>query len=120
MGDHLLVMLERRLDNVVYRLGFAATRAQARQFVTHGHVRVDGRTVDIPSYALRPGLRIAIRSGSPVVPIVHAALDLSGRMPGWLEADVDALSGRVLREPSRNEIPTPVEEQLIVEYFARR
>ncbi len=120
MGDHLLVLLERRLDNVVYRLGFAATRAQARQFVNHGHVRVDGRKVDIPSYALRAGQQVAIRAGSPVTPAVQAALDLSGRMPGWLETDVEALSGRVLREPARSEIPTPVEEQLIVEYFARR
>jgi small subunit ribosomal protein S4 len=120
MGDHLLTLLERRLDNVIYRLGFAGTRAQARQFVTHGHVLVDGRKVDIPSYALRPGQQVAIRSGSAVVPVVRAALDLSGRMPGWLEADVEGLSGRVLREPSRSEIPTPVEEQLIVEYFARR
>jgi small subunit ribosomal protein S4 len=120
MGEHLLVLLERRLDNVVYRLGFAGTRAQARQFVVHGHVEVDGRKVDIPSYALRPGQRVAIRPGSPVIPAVQAALDLSGRMPGWLEADVEALSGQVLREPARAEIPAPVEEQLIVEYFARR
>ena len=120
MGDHLLVLLERRLDNVIYRLGFAATRAQARQFVTHGHVLVDGRKVDIPSYALRPGQRVAIRPGSPVAPVVQGALDLSGRVPAWLEADVDALGGRVLREPRRDEIPTPVEEQLIVEHFARR
>jgi len=120
MGEHLLTLLERRLDNVVYRLGFAATRAQARQFVTHGHVLVDGRKVDIPSYSLRPGQQVSIRAGSPIVPAVHAALELSGRMPGWLEADVDALAGRVVREPARSEIPTPVEEQLIVEYFARR
>jgi small subunit ribosomal protein S4 len=120
MGDHLLTLLERRLDNVVYRLGFATTRAQARQFVTHGHVLVDGRKVDIPSYTLRPGQELAIRAGSPVIPAVEAALDLSGAMPGWLEADVEARSGRVLREPVRSEIPTPVEEQLIVEYFARR
>jgi small subunit ribosomal protein S4 len=120
MGEHLLCLLERRLDNVVYRLGFAATRAQARQFVTHGHVLVDGGKVDIPSYSLRPGQQVAIRAGSPVGPAVQAALELSGRTPGWLEADVDALAGRVLREPSRHEIPTPVQEQLIVEYFARR
>ena len=120
MGDHLLTLLERRLDNVVYRLGFATTRAQARQFVTHGHVLVDGRKVDIPSYTLRPGQELAIRAGSPVIPAVEAALDLSGAMPGWLEADVEARSGRVLREPVRSEIPTPVEEQLIVEYVARR
>ena len=120
MGDHLLTTLERRLDNVVYRLGFATTRAQARQFVTHGHLLVDGRKVDIPSFTLRPGQEVSIRAGSPVVPAVEAALDLSGAMPGWLEADVEARSGRVLREPARSEIPTPVEEQLIVEYFARR
>jgi small subunit ribosomal protein S4 len=120
MGDHLLVLLERRLDNIVYRLGFATTRAQARQFVTHGHVLVDGRTVDVPSYALRPGQQVAIRSDSPIVPVVRQALELGGRMPGWLEVDVEALSGRMLREPARSEIPTPVDEQLIVEYFARR
>jgi small subunit ribosomal protein S4 len=120
MGDHLLTLLERRLDNVVYRLGFATTRAQARQFVTHGHVLVDGRKVDIPSYTLRPGQEIAIRAGSPVVPAVETALELSGAMPAWLEADVEGRSGRVLREPHRREIATPVEEQLIVEYFARR
>jgi small subunit ribosomal protein S4 len=120
MGDHLLVLLERRLDNVVYRLSFATTRAQARQFVTHGHVLVDGRTVDVPSYPLRPGQVVAIRSGSPIVPVVRQALDLGGRMPGWLEVDVEALSGRMLREPARGEIPAPVDEQLIVEYFARR
>ena len=120
MGDHLLTLLERRLDNVVYRLGFATTRAQARQFVTHGHVLVDGRKVDVPSYTLRPGQEVTIRAGSSVIPAVEAALDLSGAMPGWLEADVEARSGRVLREPVRSEIPTPVEEQLIVEYFARR
>ena len=120
MGDHLLTLLERRLDNVVYRLGFATTRAQARQFVTHGHVLVDGRKVDVPSFTLRPGQDVAIRAGSPITPAVEAALDLSGAMPGWLEADVEARSGRVLREPARGEIPTPVEEQLIVEYFARR
>ena len=120
MGDHLLTLLERRLDNVVYRLGFATTRAQARQFVTHGHVLVDGRKVDIPSYSLKAGQQVAMRTGSPVAPVVQGALDLSGRMPGWLEADVESLAGRVLRVPRRNEIPTPVEEQLIVEYFARR
>jgi small subunit ribosomal protein S4 len=120
MGEHLLALLERRLDNVVYRLGFAGTRAQARQFVTHGHVLVDDRKVDIPSYALKPGQQVSIRPGSPIVPVVGAALDLSGRMPGWLESDVDALSGRMLREPARSEIPAPVDEQLIVEYFARR
>src|SRR5918998_2356065 len=120
LGERLLTLLERRLDNVVYRLGFATTRAQARQFITHGHVLVDGRKVDIPSYALRAGQQVSIRAGSPVVAAAEAALDLSGRMPGWLEADVEGLAGRVVREPTRSEIPTPVEEQLIVEYFARR
>ena len=120
MGDHLLRLLERRLDNVVYRLSFASTRAQARQMVNHGHVLVDGRKVDIASYAVRPGQRVAIRGDSPIAPVVQSALELGGRMPGWLEVDVDALSGRVLRDPERPEIPTPVEEQLIVEYFARR
>ena len=89
-------------------------------FKRPARILVDGRKVDIPSYSLRPEQRIAIKPESPMVPVVQAALDLAGRVHGWLEADVDALAGRVLREPRRDEIPTPVEEQLIVEYFARR
>ena len=120
MGEHLLALLETRLDNVVYRLGFASTRAQARQFVSHGHVLVDGRRVDIPSYGLRPGQTVSIAAGSPVARLATAAMDLTSAMPGWLQADFDRMEGRMVREPLRSEITAPVNEQLIVEFYSRR
>jgi small subunit ribosomal protein S4 len=119
-GEELLVALERRLDNVVYRLGFASTRAQARQFVGHGHVLVDGRRVDIASYAVMPGQVVSIRDGAPIEPLVREATELTGGVGAWLQADVDGLSGTVLRLPDRREIPSPVQEQLIVEFYSRR
>ncbi len=118
-GRHLLVLLETRLDNVVYRLGLATTRAQARQFVTHGHVLVDGRRVDVPSYRVRPGQTVAIAPDSPVAPVAAAATELVGAIPPWLELDVDALEGSVLRYPHRDEIAAPVDEHLIIEFYAR-
>lgn len=119
MGDHLLRLLERRLDNVVYRLGLATTRAQARQYVNHGHVMVDGGRVDIPSFQVKAGQTVALRTGSPVEPAVRDAVELVAAVPGWLQADVDALEGKVLRLPERSEIATPVNEQLIVEFYSR-
>jgi small subunit ribosomal protein S4 len=119
-GERLLVLLERRLDNVVYRLGFATTRAQARQFVNHGHVLVDGRRVDIASYSVRPGQVVTLHPDSPVTPLARAATELTSIVSGWLESDLDGLAGRMLREPMRGEIPAPVEEQLVVEFYARR
>jgi small subunit ribosomal protein S4 len=116
-GEELLRLLERRLDNVVYRLGFAGTRAQARQFVNHGHVLVDGRKVDIASAQVKPGTTIAIKE--PVKPIAEAATELTGSVPSWLQTDFDALEGKVLRLPARNEINAPVDEQLIVELYSR-
>jgi small subunit ribosomal protein S4 len=118
-GERLLIALERRLDNVVYRLGLAATRAQARQFVVHGHIQVDGRRVTIPSFQVRPGQIVAVRADSPVAPLARAAGDLLGALPPWLEVDFDALSGRILRLPGRAEIAVPVNEQLIVELYSR-
>jgi small subunit ribosomal protein S4 len=118
-GERLLQLLELRLDNVLTRLGFAATRAQARQFVVHGHVEVNGRRCDIPSRAVAPGDVIAISPESSVRPAAIAATDLTERVPPWLLADTDALVGRVLREPERGEIQAPIEEQLIVEYYSR-
>jgi small subunit ribosomal protein S4 len=120
MGEHLLVLLETRLDNVVYRLGFASTRAQARQFVGHGHVLVDGRRVTIPSYGLRPGQTVSIVESSPVRPLVAAAMELTSTLPGWLQADFDGMEGKVVRNPVRTEITAPVDEQLIVEFYSRR
>jgi small subunit ribosomal protein S4 len=119
-GDHLLGLLERRLDNVVYRLGLASTRAQARQFVSHGHVQVDGRRVTIPSYAVKPEQIVAIAPDSPVAPVATAASELTGAIAPWLEADIDRLRGKVLRVPRRSEITVPVNEHLIIEFYARR
>jgi small subunit ribosomal protein S4 len=120
MGEQLLAMLETRLDNVVYRLGFATTRAQARQFVAHGHVLVDGRRVTIPSYGLRAGQTVALSAGSPVASLAAAATELTSAMPGWLQVDFDKLEGKVVRAPERSEISAPVDEQLIVEFYSRR
>jgi small subunit ribosomal protein S4 len=118
-GEHLLQLLELRLDNVLTRLGFAATRAQARQFVVHGHVEVNGRRCDIPSRRLSEGDAVAIRAGSTVRVAAELATELTERVAPWLLADTDALVGRVLREPARGEIQAPVEEQLIVEFYSR-
>src|ERR1700742_3340348 len=98
-GVELLRLLERRLDNVVYRLGFASTRAQARQFVNHGHVTVNGRRVDIASYTVRPGEEIAISANSPVREVASATTELTGTVAPWLQTDFDALAGKVLRVP---------------------
>jgi small subunit ribosomal protein S4 len=119
-GDRLLEILERRLDNVIYRLGFATTRAQARQFVNHGHVFVDGRRVTIPSYRVKPGEVIGLRETSPVRPVAAESAELLARVASWLETDPDALVGRVLRLPVREDVVVPVDEQLVVEHFSRR
>jgi len=118
-GERLLQLLELRLDNVLTRLGFAATRAQARQFIVHGHVDVNGRRVDIPSYRVSPDDVVAIRPGSSVRPAAQLATELTDRVAPWLLADTDALVGRVLREPERREIQAPIEEQLVVEFYSR-
>jgi small subunit ribosomal protein S4 len=120
VGDHLLGLLERRLDNVVYRLGLASTRAQARQFVSHGHVEVDGKRVTIPSFSVKPGQAVAIKAQSPIAPAATAASELTGTIAAWLEADIDGLRGKMLRTPRRTEITVPVDEQLIIEFYARR
>src|ERR1700754_1931320 len=116
-GEELLRLLERRLDNVVYRLGFAGTRAQARQFVNHGHVAVNGQKVDIASYLVKPGETVAVRG--PVRELATAATELTGQVSGWLQTDFDALEGKVLRFPERADINAPVDEQLIVELYSR-
>jgi small subunit ribosomal protein S4 len=118
-GAQMLRMLEVRLDNVVYRLGFATTRAQARQFVTHGHVLVNGRRVDLPSARLRPGDVVGFKPDSGVRPLAGEAAGLVGRVPTWLLADHDELWGRVERVPERDEISAPADEKLIVEFYAK-
>jgi small subunit ribosomal protein S4 len=118
-GENLLRMLETRLDNVVYRLGLAASRAQARQLVRHGHFLVNGRRVNIPSYQVKPGDVIQMRDGSPAEQVIRDATDLTASVAPWLEADHEGLTGRVLKLPEREEIDTPVQEQLIVELYSK-
>jgi small subunit ribosomal protein S4 len=118
-GEELLRMLETRLDNVVYRLGFAASRAQARQVIRHGHFQVNGRRVNIPSYQVKPDDIISLRSGSPVEPVIRDATDLTASVASWLQADHDNLTGKVLKLPDRTDIDTPVQEQLIVELYSK-
>jgi small subunit ribosomal protein S4 len=118
-GEALLRMLETRLDNVVYRLGFAASRAQARQIIRHGHFQVNARRVNIPSYQVRPNDIVALRQGSPVEQVVRDATDLTASVAPWLQADHDNLTGKVLKLPERQEIDAPVQEQLIVELYSK-
>lgn len=118
-GENLLRLLEMRLDNVVTRLGFAASRRQARQLVLHGHFQVNGRRVDIPSYTVRPDDVITVKQGSGAEPVIRSATDLVAAVPAWLQADYDALSGTILKAPDRTEIDTPVREQLIVELYSK-
>jgi small subunit ribosomal protein S4 len=120
-GELLLQMLERRLDNVVYRLGFATSRAQARQLVRHGHFTVNGKKVDIPSFAVRQGDAVALRGSSGQNPIiVHAMEEVKGRgIPEWLSFDSGSLSGRIAQLPTREQINLPVQEQLIVELYSK-
>jgi small subunit ribosomal protein S4 len=118
-GENLLRMLERRFDNVLVRLGFAASRRQARQMINHGHWLINGRRVDIPSYQVRPDDVITIRPGSGAADVVRQATELTAAVPPWLQADHDALTAKVLREPERSEISAPVSEQLIVELYSK-
>jgi small subunit ribosomal protein S4 len=118
-GEVLLRMLEMRLDNVVYRLGFAASRSQARQLVRHGHFQVNGRRVNIPSFQVRPDSVVSIRAGSSAEQVLRDATDLTASVAPWLQADHDNLTGKVLRAPERGEIDTPVQEQLIVELYSK-
>jgi small subunit ribosomal protein S4 len=118
-GENLLITLETRLDNVVYRLGFAASRAQARQFVRHGHFHVNGRRVNIPSFHVRPNDLVNIRPNSSAEAVIRDATDLTSSVASWLLADHDNLTGKVLRLPERVEIDTPVQEQLIVELYSK-
>jgi small subunit ribosomal protein S4 len=118
-GENLLRLLETRLDNVLVRLGFAASRRQARQLVNHGHWMVNGRRVDIPSYQVKPDDVISIKQDSKATDVVRAATELTAAVPPWLQADHDSLTAKVLRMPERSEISTPVQEQLIVELYSK-
>jgi small subunit ribosomal protein S4 len=120
-GQYLLQALEKRLDNVVYRLGFAPSRAAARQLVRHRHIMVDNRPVDIPSYQVSANSVVAVRPASRNLSVVQDALEKRGgrTLPGWLELNVEGMSGRVRMMPSREEIQIPVQEQLIVELYSK-
>jgi small subunit ribosomal protein S4 len=120
-GELLLQQLERRLDNVVYRLGFGMSRRQARQLVRHGHIHVNGHKVDIPSYQVSVGEEIAVRQSSLKLPMLEPAKDFASHQnaPTWLDIDRDNYKGRVLSLPKREDIHLPVNEQLIVELYSK-
>ncbi|MBI4169295.1 MAG: 30S ribosomal protein S4 [Acidobacteria bacterium] len=120
-GELLLVNLERRLDNLIYRMGFGSSRAQARQLIAHGHVLVDGRKVDIPSYLVRPGQAVALKPKMSKNAEVQAAVQVArGRgYPAWLSVDPDNLRGTLSALPRREEITMPIQEQLIVELYSK-
>lgn len=120
-GEILLQLLETRLDNIVYMMGFATSRAQARQLVNHGHIRVDGRKVDIPSYQVKEGQEVSVGPSSvEIIPILEAK-ESGGSltMPEWLEVNLDDLKGKLLRNPKRDEIKVPVNEQIIVALYSK-
>jgi len=120
-GEKLLALLESRLDNTVYRLGFAMSRAEARQLVTHGHFLVNGRKVDIPSFLVKPGMIISIKEKSRQLDKIKSAIEAnaSRQPPAWLEYDANALIAKVSASPRREDIDFPVEEQLIVELYSK-
>ena len=120
-GEVLLQQLERRLDNVVYRLGFAVARRQARQLVRHGHVQINGKKVDIPSYQVSAGEEISVREKSNKLGLLEIAKDFASHQapPAWLEVDRDGYKGRVVSLPTRNDINLPINEQLIVELYSK-
>ena len=120
-GENLLRILESRLDNVVYRLGFAKSRAEARQQVRHGHIQVNGRRVDIPSFRVRPGDLIAVAPKARDMRVIKSALISNERtsVPAWLEVDIEKLQGSVLSLPQRDQIDSDIREQLIVELYSK-
>ena len=118
-GENFLKLLESRLDNIVYRLGFAKTRAQARQLVNHGHITVDGKKVDIPSYRLQPGQVVALKETSKNLSVVKEALEAVTSRPEYVTYDENKVAGTFVRMPERNEFLPEINEQLIVEFYNR-
>ena len=120
-GERLLQQLERRLDNVAYRMGFATSRRQARQIVRHGHISVNGKKVNIPSYQVSVGDEIAVREKSNKLTVIEGAREFSSHQPApaWLAVDRDKLSGRIQALPKREDINLPLNEQLIVELYSK-
>ena len=120
-GENMLLLLERRLDNVVFRLGFATSRSEARQLVRHGHFQLNGRKAVTPSILVRSGWKVTLREKSQKVVRIASALEtVEGRsLPQWLEIDKDAFEGTIVQLPAREDITLPIEEQLIVEFYSR-
>ena len=119
-GENLLQLLELRLDNVVYRMGLASSRAEARQLVTHGHFVVNGNKVDIPSYTLAVGDEIEVKSKSKNSPKMKELVEnQKGNSPRWIESNLDELKGKIVAEPAREDIDIPIEEHLIVELYSK-
>ena len=120
-GENLMTILETRLDNVVFRLGFARTRKEARQMVTHGHICVNGRRVDIPSFRVRPGELVSVAPKAKELLVVKSPLVSNERVqvPAWLEIDIEKLQGSVLSLPTRDQIDLDINEQLIVELYSK-
>lgn len=120
-GDNLMQILESRLDNIIFRLGFAKTRKEARQIVTHGHIQVNGRRVDIPSFRVRPGDLVSVAPKSKELLVIKSALvsNEGVQVPAWLEVDIEKLQGSVLSLPERDQIDFDINEQLIVELYSK-
>jgi small subunit ribosomal protein S4 len=120
-GENLLRILESRLDNLVYRMGFAPSRKSARQLVLHGHFTVNGRKVSVPSYQARPGDVVSVREDSRNLPLIQGTIESRGGrdLPDWLESNTRTLKGRFLRLPSRDAIPTTIQENMIVELYSK-
>lgn len=118
-GENLLIMLETRLDNTVFRLGFASSRKEARQLVTHGHFTVNGKKVDIPSFAVKAGDVIKVKDKSSNSPKFKEIKDMTIAVPSWMTVDVKNLEGKVVAVPTREDIDTPIAEHLIVELYSK-
>jgi len=118
-GENFMILLESRLDNLVYRLGLARTRRAARQLVNHGHVTVDGKRVDIPSYTVKPGQVISLREKSKNLQIVNEAIEVNNFVPEYLSFDPEKKEGTYVRYPERSELPAEINEALIVEFYSR-
>ncbi|WP_428911304.1 30S ribosomal protein S4 [Niallia sp. Krafla_26] len=118
-GENFMILLDSRLDNIVYRLGLARTRRQARQLVNHGHILVDGKRVDIPSYRLSPGQTIGVREKSRNLDIIKEAIEVNNFVPDYLTFDADKLEGTFTRLPERSELPAEINEAFIVEFYSR-
>ena len=119
-GENFMILLEQRLDNVVYRLGLATTRAQARQLVNHGHITVDGKRVDIPSYEVQPGQEISLRERSQNLAIVNAALEATVSRAAYVTFDDNKKVGSLVRLPQRDELEPEIDEALVVEYYNQK